>query len=994
MKFAKNTILFVIILFLFSASAQAQLKIMPLGDSITQGELLVTSSTGQPIPFYKPDRRRGLTADGKRGVLAAGNGGYRLPLEDMLAEMGWDFEMVGRRTQGGGHHEGYPGYMTTDILPMLPEMLEVNDPDVVLLHIGTNDLPEPIDAEECYENILEMLDIIHDYNRDIEVVLAQIIPCLQNTELGVERYPEIIRLNDLLTDAPESRSYVSLVDMWTPFVETPGWESELMSDSWHPNGDGYYLMAEIWQDELDHVIHGRAPYIASVNPESGYIFESDFEMTLEGQYFRKGIEILLLPESGDPLEAQHVEYDSQTRVRANFDLTAGTPAQWQVQAINSNKMRSIFSPDVYFTIKPNQFLLSGTVQNSGQPLSQVEMTLAGAEQQFTTATDADGYFEFTDIPGQQDYTLSAYRPGFHLHPALIEIPDLHTDQHNLNFTAEPISVSGEILAGSTPVTGARVHFSGAKDTTLETDAKGKFSLKPAPAGNLTLTPEKPYWEFEPQTITLELDTSDTSVDFAGTYQPPFYAISGQFFDQETAREIPGVQVNLTGFVTKQVVTDSLGFFKFDSLQAFENYTLLPSHPDYQFLPARLHLDSLKKNEVLEFEGDYIATAKWVSGNVRDRHDNPVSGILLKISGDTTQQVLTDENGNYLFANLPPRRHYAIRSASRWVKFQPDSIVVESLEENLAQQDFTVLSRLYPPQIVNLNAAVVDEGSTFPPINLREHVQDADSDPGEIYWWVENTAPLQADILATQICQVTPPDSDWYGEKRMLFFAQDPDGLVDSAWVDFKVKNVNDPPRQFHLADLAPVRANENGRYVFTWHAASDPDSADQVAYTVLISPAAEIWQHPLLELPAESDTSLETGLRLARGEYAWSVRASDGETSTLCAETGVLQVGKMTVARETAPPTQFALHPNYPNPFNPTTVIAYELPRAETVKITIFDELGQEVIQLHHGPQAAGRYQLVWNARNRKGQRVSSGIYFCKMQCPDFVKTVEMSLVK
>lgn len=986
-------LLIVILITAGLAPVYAQLKIMPLGDSITQGELLVTD-TSQPIPIYKPDGRRGLAADGRHGILAAGDGGYRLPLEQMLAGMGWDFEMVGQRTEGGGHHEGYPGYMTTDILPMLPEMLELNDPDVVLLHIGTNDLPKPIDADSCYVNILEMLDIIHDYNRDIEIVLAQIIPCLQNTKLGRDRYPEIIRLNDLLTDVTTSRNYVSLVNMWDPFVEATDWENKLMSDSWHPNHNGYYLMAQIWRDELGHVIHGRAPMISAINPASGYLFETSFQITLEGDYFRRGIAVQLLPETGAPLEAFQVEYENSSLVHAWFDLSHGAAAPWQVQAINSNKMRSIFSPDFLFTIRPNSFSLSGTVKNSGGPLPGVTLTLTHSSGQNITVTHADGFFEFHDVPGLENYTLSAAKSGWRLRPGRIEMADLRADRHDLNFSGEPVKLAGEIFSDAgTPLPDVQIICSGATDTTLLTDPNGKFELNPAPAGNLALTAEKAYWQFEPDRISMTLDTSDVTIKITGSYNPPYFSLAGHILEKNTNQALSGVRVQLAGFFEDTLQTDSTGFFQFDHLRAFENYTLRPTHPDYQFQPESLHFKSLQHNEIVEFEGQYLATAKSIAGTVRDPAGNPAAGIPLNLTGGATQSVPTDENGSYQFTGLAPRQRYVIRSNAAWVKLQPDSLVFASLEENLFSEDFNLSWRGFPPFIVNLGPQTVDEGTPFAPISLREHVQDADSDPEEIFWTIKNAAPLHVEISLAQICQVTPPDPDWYGKQRVQFIARDTDGLEDSVWVDLTVKNVNDPPRPFHLTEAKPVTVTGTGRYYFTWHATSDPDSGAPIQYTLVIG-AVETSPQWLREISAGTDTTLETELDLVPGEYTWSVRASDGQDTTRCAETGQLWIGKMSVATRAESPAEFALHPNFPNPFNPSTVIAYDLPRAAMVKITIFDALGHEVFRLHDGPQIAGRHQLIWHARNQKGQRVSSGIYFCKMECPDFVKTVEMSLVK
>jgi hypothetical protein len=94
-------------------------------------------------------------------------------------------------------------------------------------------------------------------------------------------------------------------------------------------------------------------------------------------------------------------------------------------------------------------------------------------------------------------------------------------------------------------------------------------------------------------------------------------------------------------------------------------------------------------------------------------------------------------------------------------------------------------------------------------------------------------------------------------------------------------------------------------------------------------------------------------------------------------------------------PEVFALEQNYPNPFNPSTTIQYSLPEPVDVKLTIFNIMGQRVATLVDGVQQAGYYNMLWNATNKYGVRVSTGVYFYILQAGDkFVKTKKMLLIK
>jgi hypothetical protein len=88
-------------------------------------------------------------------------------------------------------------------------------------------------------------------------------------------------------------------------------------------------------------------------------------------------------------------------------------------------------------------------------------------------------------------------------------------------------------------------------------------------------------------------------------------------------------------------------------------------------------------------------------------------------------------------------------------------------------------------------------------------------------------------------------------------------------------------------------------------------------------------------------------------------------------------------------PTEFALYPNYPNPFNPVTNIGFRIADFGLVTIKIYDITGKEISILINEELNAGEYNSEWNASG-----YSSGIYFYEMKAGDFVKTMKMVLVK
>jgi len=97
---------------------------------------------------------------------------------------------------------------------------------------------------------------------------------------------------------------------------------------------------------------------------------------------------------------------------------------------------------------------------------------------------------------------------------------------------------------------------------------------------------------------------------------------------------------------------------------------------------------------------------------------------------------------------------------------------------------------------------------------------------------------------------------------------------------------------------------------------------------------------------------------------------------------------------EAAIPEIFALHQNYPNPFNPTTSIRFDLPEDALVRITVYDLLGRQIINLVNTDMTAGYRSALWNGTDTYGKPVSSGMYIYQIQAGSFVQSKKMVLLK
>lgn len=86
------------------------------------------------------------------------------------------------------------------------------------------------------------------------------------------------------------------------------------------------------------------------------------------------------------------------------------------------------------------------------------------------------------------------------------------------------------------------------------------------------------------------------------------------------------------------------------------------------------------------------------------------------------------------------------------------------------------------------------------------------------------------------------------------------------------------------------------------------------------------------------------------------------------------------VGGDQAGPQLFEITQNYPNPFNNNTEISFTLDSPQHVRLTVYDILGQKVVELHSGEAPAGRTIAIWDGKDENGKNVNSGIYFYRLE--------------
>jgi hypothetical protein len=193
--------------------------------------------------------------------------------------------------------------------------------------------------------------------------------------------------------------------------------------------------------------------------------------------------------------------------------------------------------------------------------------------------------------------------------------------------------------------------------------------------------------------------------------------------------------------------------------------------------------------------------------------------------------------------------------------------------------------------------------------------------------------------------------------------------------------------------------NLNDEYTIEWTTSRDPDGSeikyhfylDNVMYRELSDTSLTITYQELFDNWASYPNSLMK-------PFTFNVWVhSDNDSLKINGDELVVLVNRYgyylsTVGEDI--PTEFALHENYPNPFNPTTTLRFDLPKVSDVTLTIYNMLGQKIKTFNMNDTPAGYHSIKWDATNDYGDPVGAGVYLYQLRANEFVKTKKMVLLK
>ncbi|MGY2134957.1 SGNH/GDSL hydrolase family protein [Hymenobacter sp. HD11105] len=206
--------------------SRTPVKIMPLGDSITHGNTTYPSYR-RPLWLKLQQARYGVNFVGGRLFNKGGLGPY------------FDFDL---------DHQGQWGWTTAMLLPEVRQWTFDHQPDIVLLHAGTNDCFSEKPVAEIRDNLSRLIDQLRAGRPGVKVLLAQLIPAAPPY---AQINPRITALNALLPALAQAKtsaqSPVVIVDQHTGFSREAGVD---LHDGLHPNARGEEKLAARWYQAL------------------------------------------------------------------------------------------------------------------------------------------------------------------------------------------------------------------------------------------------------------------------------------------------------------------------------------------------------------------------------------------------------------------------------------------------------------------------------------------------------------------------------------------------------------------------------------------------------------------------------------------------------------------------------------------------------------------------------------------------------------------------
>jgi len=406
------------------------------------------------------------------------------------------------------------------------------------------------------------------------------------------------------------------------------------------------------------------------------------------------------------------------------------------------------------------------------------------------------------------------------------------------------------------------------------------------------------------------------------------------------------------------------------------------------------------------------TPVHVRGTVRDSSGNPLKGALVAITR-TVQEMhamssdgeavtdlpgetfvvdnvgciqgiawkgLTDSTGSFDAMVLSQRSYIALATKGGYFpqyydhRNTPSDATIIPVAGDVKGIDFN-LNPYHPPQMYSISGLVWDSAGVRVPSRIIVFPLRSIAARSARFGFTDSLGAFSVGhLLAGKYIVLAVP----FGKYGPAFYRAGAFGVIhwkdaDTVTVAANVAGINIGVVQIHSSGVATLTGTiTSGGQPLPGANVIAQDAGGAVLGCGLTDGAGSYF---IDALPAETVTltadlmgydGAGQSVSIAPSQYSLSQDFSLGITTSVSLRGGV--------------PQAYALGQNYPNPFNPSTRISFSLAQAGTVRLTVFNLLGQEVTTLVNGAMGQGSHETVWDGRDAAGRVLSSGVYFYRIE--------------
>jgi len=851
--FMKNVIikkffLFTLICFITSESL-GQTRIMPLGNSITQG-----IHGSDPV------------------------GGYRDDLYLMLEDINMNVDFVGSMGDGDPsifdrHHEGHGGYFADEILAKVRSYVKNANPEIILLHIGTNDISNDETPESTIVDISQILFEIKRYNPSMITLLASVIPRNDNkdsynSELNVG-------IKQLVPIKQQEGYNVHYVPIHEAFLAHSNWRTALLDDTVHPNNEGYNIMSQEFFSAIMAI--SNPPLI----PDHFLELAGNNQTGQINSILPTPLTIQVLSENNEPVSNISIEFEIQNGNGSIIPNTSDKFISLEAEAAN---IQTPCFVDTDMLASNGEYVVSEVIKSGSFSHNfQIEETdqywIWG--RIFAQSDEEDSYFVVTDT--EVDTIL--WDLGYDYYQwKWIRLSDRDKGDLSFNYsegehfiefiTREINSRLDKIIITNNP-NYIPQGISGFPHSITNSNGESSVLWQ---LGNVIGLQEVVVTSREMPGEQFVLQANATPD------QNTRVSISGKLSYYSNQSTISNFQVTLND--TGKVNTNEHGEYQFSNLIVGKDYSLKPFLSNSQIQDCIISYDA-------------AMTARYAVGLLElEEHQ--------KLAADVNQDSTVQMFDAALIAQYVIGLNHSPQSLTGNWHFIPDSLHFNNLNSEITEADFSGI--IYG----DVHGGWVSD-------NLTKETSQL----------INYNCFYQQDTLIIKLpLQLTEP-----------LFSIDLHFQFDPIRFNFnQIKLIN------NTHHFTTYRHDLNGNMKISSFNPYGDENIESILIKFLCNNNDEL---PPIKI---------TSFRLNQNSYQETILNIDNHSNQIL-------------------PNRLVIKPNYPNPFNGSTIITFYLPNSGSVKMTLFNLLGQ-IIWRQEKHYNDGWNSYKFNADNLFHQTLSSGDYF------------------